>query len=76
MTAEQQFSAFQKSYFATMYSPDAYRLKLEMAYKKFKNEYFGAGRVGQVIEQLACKCEALSSNPRATKKKKKEMNIS
>jgi hypothetical protein len=30
-----------------------------------------AGRVAQVLKYLAIKCEALSSNPRTTKKKKK-----
>jgi hypothetical protein len=33
-----------------------------------------AGGVAQVLECLLCKCEALSSNPRTTKNKRKQKN--
>jgi hypothetical protein len=32
------------------------------------------GSVAQAVESLLCKCEALSLNPRPTKKKKKKTN--
>jgi hypothetical protein len=47
----------------------------QIVLKTLSQEYSAqnrTGRVAQVVEHLPSKCEALSSNPRTSKKKKKE----